>query len=70
MPAPQDAAMPPDLDLDAGYTLRLTAVDPGTGALVAGVNVTSATLTVELLGASTGTPALFGDWFLIPGPGA
>jgi hypothetical protein len=32
---------PPALDLLHGYVLRLTAVDPTTGALVSGVNVSN-----------------------------
>jgi hypothetical protein len=39
MSAPLVASMPQELDLDSGYTLRVTALDAATGAVVAGVNV-------------------------------
>jgi hypothetical protein len=33
--------MPADLDLDGGYILRVTALDPATGDTVSGVNVSN-----------------------------
>lgn len=39
MAAPVLAPMPDGLNLGSGYTLRVTALDPTTGNLVAGVNV-------------------------------
>lgn len=39
MAAPLLAPMPEMLVVQSGYTVRVTAVDPTTGALVAGVNV-------------------------------
>jgi hypothetical protein len=39
MAAPVLAPMPDGLVLGSGYTLRVTALDPTTGNLVAGVNV-------------------------------
>jgi hypothetical protein len=41
MPAPLKAGIPPDLDLDGGYTISFTALSPTTGALVAGVVVSA-----------------------------
>lgn len=38
------AALPPDLDLDSNYTIRFTAVDATTGAVVTAVNVSNATI--------------------------
>jgi hypothetical protein len=35
------AALPPDFDLPASFVVQVTAVDPATGALVAGVNVSN-----------------------------
>jgi hypothetical protein len=35
------AALPPDFDLPANFIVQLTAVDPTTGALVSGVNVSN-----------------------------
>lgn len=48
------AAMPPDLELTANWQVVFRAVDPTTGADVAGVNVSSAALAVENL---AGTPS-------------
>jgi hypothetical protein len=35
------AALPADFDLPANFIVQLTAVDPATGALVTGVNVSN-----------------------------
>ena len=35
------AALPPDFDLPANFIVQLTAVDPTTGAVVSGVNVSN-----------------------------
>ena len=47
MPAIDLAAMPPDLDLSAGYIVRVNALDPTTGAQVTGVTVTDFSLLVS-----------------------
>lgn len=47
MPAIDLAAMPPDLDLSAGYVVRVNALDPTTGAQVTGVTVTDFSLLVS-----------------------
>ena len=63
-----DAPMPPDLDLGAGYTLRVTALDPATGATVSGVTISTTVLTASQAssnaGSGGGSP---GDWMLVPG---
>lgn len=41
MAQPLTAPMPENLELDGNYTLRLTALDPNTGAKVAGVTVSA-----------------------------
>lgn len=70
MPAPYSAAMPGELDLEGTYTIRVTAVDPTTGAVVPGVEVSDFVLTVQP-GASTSSDQLaFGQFLLVPGPGA
>jgi len=46
MAAPMTAGMPPELDLDAGYVIRVTALDAASGALVSGVKVSGLTLEV------------------------
>ena len=65
-----NVGMPGGLDIGATYTLRITAIDPSSGALVAGVQVGSVTITADQ--ASVGDDGGFaqGDWFLVPGPGA
>ena len=68
MPVPLLADLPPNLDLEGGYVLRITALDPATGAQVAGVKVSGVVITaVNVLG---GNPADLevGDWVLVPGP--
>lgn len=35
------AGIPPDFDLPANYVVQLTAVDPSSGAVVSGVNVSN-----------------------------
>lgn len=70
MAAPLNVWMPDNVDLGAGYTLRVTALSPTTGALVAGVNVT----TTVIEGAGTGDLSsgdfLAGPFMLVPGPNA
>jgi len=50
MSAPMTAPMAHPLDMGAAYTLQFTALSPTTGAVVAGVNVSQATLTVQNIG--------------------
>lgn len=54
-----DTGLPPGIDLSASYTIRFTAVDPTTGALVAGVSVANATLLVDNLGGGDLETSLF-----------
>lgn len=71
MPIPTLAPMPESLDVAPGYTIRVTAIDPTTGALVAGVSINTVVITAEQGSSNVGTgggPA--GDWQLIPGPNA
>ena len=53
MAQPLTASLPEGLVLDAGYTVTLDAVDPATGAAVAGVVVSDATVTAAEFGART-----------------
>lgn len=64
-----DIPMPPNLDIGPSCTLRVTALDPTTGALVSGVTVNTVVLSVSLL-EGTGDGLETGSWFLVPGPGA
>lgn len=71
MAAPLDIPMPEGLDLQTGYTLRVTALSPADGSLVAGVVirdvVVTATPFVTEVGGGTTEPS---DWFMVPGPAA
>lgn len=65
-----DVPMPADLDLADGWTLRMTALDPLTGAVVPGVTISSFALEVDDLSGGGGDGLAFGDFQLVPGPGA
>lgn len=65
-----DAPMPGNLDLGAGYTLRATALDPTTGALVPGVTIDTLVFTCEDLTGQGGVGLQVGPYMLVPGPGA
>ena len=71
MSAPVQAAMPSNLDLQDGYSLRVTALDPSTGALVAGVKIGLVVFTADntggVISGGGGGP---GQWLIVPGPGA
>lgn len=64
--------MPPDLDVGATYKLRVTAVDPTSGALVSGVNINAVTFTVDAVAFNPSdlSQLATGDWSLLPGPSA
>lgn len=64
-----DSGMPQDLDIGAGYTLRVTALDPTTGNPVTGVTVSNLIFTADQI---SGTPDQLqvGPFMLVPGPNA
>ncbi len=71
MAAPSVASMPRALDLQQGYTIRVTALDPSTGNLAAGVKITTVVLTADPSSVIVGTGGGgSGEWFLVPGPNA
>ncbi len=71
MAQPLDVSMPPFLDLGDGYVVQWSAIDPVTGADVAGVKVTGVSLYGTLLGTAAGsTNQPVGPYMLVPGPGA
>lgn len=72
MPAPLKVSMPIALDVQEGYSLRVTAVSPTDGSLVAGVNVGIVVLTANDGSANTTGPPVsdLGTWLLVPGPNA
>ena len=47
MSAPLELPLPPNLELDESFQIRVTALDATTGNVVAGVNVGSVTLIVD-----------------------
>lgn len=49
MPTPLIAGLPPECVLSAGYVIRLTALDPTTGAVVTGVTLTDVSILVSQL---------------------
>lgn len=69
MAQPIDIDMPQDLDVGPTYTVRVTAIDPNSGALVSGVNVGTVVITAALVQGTAGGLET-GQWFLLPGPGA
>lgn len=65
-----DVPMPVGLDLADGWTLRITALDPVTGAVVPNVKVSNLAIAFEP-GAGTNSVDLATDeWLLVPGSGA
>lgn len=59
MALPLIAGLPPELILSAGYVVRLNALDPTTGAPVAGVVVTDTSIFVaQLTGPDVGEAPL------------
>lgn len=56
--APLIAGLPPDCVLSAGYIVRITALDPTTGATVAGVTLSDISFFVtDLIGQEIGDDA-------------
>lgn len=71
MAPPVLAPMPEALDVQTGYTIRVTAIDPITGNTVPGVHITTVVLTASQAGGPVGGPGgSAGQWFIVPGPGA
>ena len=69
MAQPLTVPLPPNLNLWGGCTIRVTAIDATTGALVTGVTVSNVSLEVEQLAGSLADLS-FGPFMLVPGPGA
>lgn len=68
MAQPLIAPLPQELDLDSGYVIRITALDPSSGAVVAGVQVSSVIIMARNLSGSTPADLAVGEWVLVPGP--
>ena len=56
MTAPSDASLPPFFDLSDGMQVKVSAVDATTGATVAGVVISSVSLSVDPVGAEEPVP--------------
>lgn len=70
MSEPLLAPMPQSLDLQPNYTLRVVALDPTTGSAVTGVTIGTVVITADNIAGVEGGGVVYGDWFLVPGPGA
>lgn len=70
MSQPLELPLTPDLDLDDTYMLRVTALDPTTGSVMAGVTVEAVSLIVDNLAGGDLASGTFGPFMLVPGPGA
>ena len=71
MAVPQDAPLPPNLDLGPGYTLRVTALSTADGSVVSGVKVNNFGVLVSDRGGTIDTGTLeVGPFMLVPGPDA
>lgn len=68
MAAPLTAGLPPDIDLGAGYVIRVTALDPTTGSPVAGVVLRNVSILVRSTGDGGDGDLAVGPWALVPGP--
>lgn len=64
-----DVPFPEELDLGDGWTLRVTALDPVTGAVVPGVNVSNVAIQVVDVNQVGSGGLETGEWLLVPGPG-
>lgn len=70
MAQPLELPMFENFDLDERYVVRVTALDPTSGAVVTGVNVGAVTLMVDNLSGGGLASGTFGPFMLVPGPGA
>lgn len=70
MAQPLTVALPPNIVLWDGCQIRVTAIDPTTGATVSGVTVSAVSLEVEQLAGGDLVDASSGPFMLVPGPEA
>lgn len=64
------AAIPDNMDLDANFQIRFTAVDASTGATVTAVSVSNASLLVANVTTHADELLASGPFMLVPGPEA
>jgi hypothetical protein len=66
-----NVALPEDVGIGDGWTVEWDAVDPSTGASVAGVIVSDANVTADDTSSGGGTGGFeSGPFMLVPGPDA
>jgi hypothetical protein len=70
MAAPMKTSMPANVDIGATYTLQIAALNPTTGAPVAGVTVSNVMLEVENVAGGDLTSGVFRPILLRTGSGA
>jgi hypothetical protein len=70
MALPLVVTLPPNVHLSGGCIVRVAALDPTTGAIVTGVNVSDVTLQVDDIAGGALDDLAVGSWRLVPGPGA
>jgi hypothetical protein len=70
MAAPIDVAMPADITLDQGFSVRITCLSPVDGSLVAGAKVGTVVITADNLSGGALASGSFGPFMFVPGPGA
>jgi hypothetical protein len=64
------AALPPDLNLGGAWVVEWDAVDPTTGASVAGVVISDTSIRIEGTGDFSTAELQPGPFMLVPGPNA
>lgn len=62
--------LPPNVHLWDGCIVRVAAIDPGTGDVVSGVNVSNVSLQVDEITGGGPESLVSGPFLLVPGPGA
>lgn len=63
-----NAGMPDGIDVDETYTIRFAALDPLSGAPVAGVTISLAQIHAASVGQAAGTQLNAGPFIYVPGP--
>lgn len=69
MAEPYDAPMPPAIDLSAGYTIELVAVNPTSGNVISAITVSDLVIFPELVGDTSAGDLAYGPYLLVPGSG-
>ena len=64
------ASMPEGMDLDNSFTIQWAALDPSSGAAVAGVNVSNVGMLVAQVSPGTADDLAVGPFMIVPGPQA